>query len=324
MPAPSSATASTASPPAPSSVIEIVGAAVLERVREQLAEDERERRGALAGELDRLELGGDLLARRRAPGRASREAGRELGEIDDVPAVLGQLLVHRGDREDPVDRVAERLLRVDALGPRLEPQERGDRLQVVLDPVVDLLGEHAAQRHPPVLERDRRLVRDRVEQLPVVVGERGVAVDDELADRAAAPAERQPHGVGARAALRPRDPPVLEDDAPPRSRGATRPSSGRSPRATPPGRATPRPPPRSARAPRARRRAGAPARRASHARSTAPTCDAIEVSRPISASRERARLARADVERALQHVAGEDRHGEDRLVLVLAAGSGTP
>ena len=39
---------------------------------------------------------------------------------------------------------------------------------------------------------------------------------------------------------------------------------------------------------------------------------------------ERARLARADVERALERVAREDRDGEDRLVLVLRAGSGKP
>src|SRR4029079_17555495 len=110
------------------------------------------------------------------------------------------------------DGVPERLLRVDAVGASLEPQERGDRLEVVLDTMVDLLGERAAERHPPVLEGDRGLVRDRVEQLAVVVGERRVTVDDELADPAAPPAEREPDRVGAPPALRPGDPPVLEHD----------------------------------------------------------------------------------------------------------------
>ena len=34
---------------------------------------------------------------------------------------------------------------------------------------MDLLGEHAAHHRAAVLERDRGLVRDRREQLPVVV-----------------------------------------------------------------------------------------------------------------------------------------------------------
>ena len=52
---------------------------------------------------------------------------------------------------------------------RLQPEQRRDGLQVVLDPVVDLLGEHAAHHRAPVLERDRRLLGDRREQLAVVL-----------------------------------------------------------------------------------------------------------------------------------------------------------
>jgi hypothetical protein len=63
---------------------------------------------------------------------------------------------------------------VDVLGARLQPEQRRDRLQVVLDAVVDLLGEHAAHDGAPVLERDRRVVRDRLEQR-LVVGENGVS-----------------------------------------------------------------------------------------------------------------------------------------------------
>ena len=94
----------------------------------------------------------------------------QLGEVDVLVALLGQHLVHRGDREDPVDRVLERLPRIDVLGvARLQAEQGRDGLQVVLDAVVDLLGEHAAHDRAAVLERDRGLLRDRGEQLPVVV-----------------------------------------------------------------------------------------------------------------------------------------------------------
>ena len=45
----------------------------------------------------------------------------QLVEQDVFLTVLGQHLVHRCDREDPVDGVAEGLARIDVLGPRLEP-----------------------------------------------------------------------------------------------------------------------------------------------------------------------------------------------------------
>ena len=122
----------------------------------------------------------------------------QLVEVDVVVALLGQHLVHRGDREDPVDRVVERLARVDLLaGARLKPQQRGDGLEVVLDPVVDLLGEDAAHHRPAVLERDRGVVRDRREQRALLLRERRVAVADELADRPALPAQRDPDRMRA-------------------------------------------------------------------------------------------------------------------------------
>ena len=62
------------------------------------------------------------------------------------------------------DRVLQGFVRIDVLRPRLDAQERGDRLEVVLDPVVDLLGEDAAHHRAPVLQRHRRVVRDRLEQ----------------------------------------------------------------------------------------------------------------------------------------------------------------
>ena len=67
---------------------------------------------------DRLELGGHLLARDETLDEHRPQPVEQLGEIDVVLAVLRQHLVHRGDREDPVDRVPERLARIDVLGAR--------------------------------------------------------------------------------------------------------------------------------------------------------------------------------------------------------------
>ena len=189
-----------------------VVAAVLERVLEELGEDERERGRALPRERDRLELGRHVLPRDEPLHEHRAQPIDELAEVDVVLAVLGEHLVHRGDGEDPVDRVVERLARVDVVRARLQAQERRDRLQVVLHAVVDLLREHAAHDRAPVLERDRRVVRDRLEQRLVVGRERRVAVADELADLAALPAQRHADGVRAGATLRPRDLPVLEHE----------------------------------------------------------------------------------------------------------------
>ena len=95
---------------------------------------------------------------------------------------------------------------------RLQAQQRRDRLEVVLHAVVDLLREHAAHDRAPVLERDGGVVRDRLEQRALLVGERDVLVRDELADLAALPPQRRAHGVRARAPLRPRDAAVLEHE----------------------------------------------------------------------------------------------------------------
>jgi hypothetical protein len=112
----------------------------------------------------------------------------ELGEIDVVVALLGQHLVYRGDGKHAVDGVVERLARIDPLGARLEPQQRRHRLEVVLDAMVDLLGEHAAHHRPPVLQRDGSVVRDRRQQGALLIRERRVPVADELADLAPLPA----------------------------------------------------------------------------------------------------------------------------------------
>ena len=121
--------------------------------------------------------------------------------------------MHGGDREDPVDGVLERLARIDALSARLQAQERGDGLEVVLDAVMDLLGEHAAHHCAPVLERDGCVVGDRLQQRPLLVGEGRVAVGHELADLPPLPAERRADGMRPGAPLRPvAHRPVLEHE----------------------------------------------------------------------------------------------------------------
>ena len=172
------------------------------------------------------------------------------------------------------------------------------------------------KRHAPVLERDCCLVRDRVEQLPVVVGERRVAVDDELADLAPAPPQRQALGVRSCATLGPGDPSVLEHER--HARRAER--------------AHRRPDDRLERlleVERLRDRLRDPGERlelldpSSRARVELRVLDRLPDLRrdrrqqPDLRLRERPGLAGADVERALEHLAGEDRDGEDRLVLVL-------
>ena len=135
---------------------------MLERVAEQLREDERERGRAVAGEQHLLERRPHLPAGADALHEHPPQPVEQVGEVDVVLALLGQHLVHRRDREDAVHRVLERLARVDVVGvARLQAQQRRDGLQVVLDAVVDLLGEHAAHDGPPVLERDGRLLGDR-------------------------------------------------------------------------------------------------------------------------------------------------------------------
>ena len=238
-------------------------------------------------------------------------------QVDDVLAMLGQHFVHRGDGEDAVDGVAERLARVDVVGAGLQPQQRGHGLQVVLDAMVDLLGEHAAQGHAPTLERDRRVVPDRLEQLPVLGREWHVAVDHQLTDPPALPAERQPDGVRAGPPLGPRDASILEherrprrlerldrrlDDLAERLLEVERLGDG-------------------LRDPRERLELAHPPLR------VLVELGVLDRPRDLRGDRheeldlgvgEGTRLAGTHVERALERVTGENRHGEDRLVLVLA------
>jgi hypothetical protein len=177
---PSSAIASTTSPFRRG--LDGTCAAVLERVLEQLREDERERGRAVAGARDGLERRVDLAARADALDEHRAQPLEQVGEVDVVVAPLRQHLVHGRDREDPADRVLERLARVDrAVGTRLEAQQRRDGLQVVLDAMVDLLGEHARITARPCSSATAACARSRRAAV-VVLRERRRAVGDELAD----------------------------------------------------------------------------------------------------------------------------------------------
>ena len=94
-----------------------VRAAVLEGIPQQLGEDERERRRPLTRDGDVVELGRHVLADGQPLDEHCSQPVDQLVEVDDVLAVLRQLLVDGGDGEDAIDRVAERLLGVDAQRP---------------------------------------------------------------------------------------------------------------------------------------------------------------------------------------------------------------
>ena len=162
--------------PAPSSVIASsdlavvavqldldVRAAVLERVAEQLREDERERGRAVAGERAPARARPSTsrpaptpwtsIARSRSSRSARSTSSSRCSVSTSCTAAIARIRLTESSsafRGSIAVGVA-----------RLQPQQRGHGLQVVLDPVVDLLGEHAAHHGAPVLERDRRLLGDR-------------------------------------------------------------------------------------------------------------------------------------------------------------------
>ena len=158
-------------------------AAVLERVLQQLGEDERERRRPVA----RRAMTDASDAETSLPAAEPLDEHRaqpleQLAELDVSSRRSVSTSCTAAIARIRLTESSSARRGVDAVAARLQPQQRRDRLQVVLDPVVDLLGEHAAHHRAPVLERDRRVVGDRGEQRPLLVGERRVAVGDELAD----------------------------------------------------------------------------------------------------------------------------------------------
>ena len=160
------------------------------------------------------------------------------------------------------------------------------------------------------------MVCDRREQRPLLVGEGRVPVADELADLAALPAERQTLCVTAGATLRPDDPAVFEDD-----RGACRVDrdhrrlDDRRQRLLEVERLG-----HGLRDPAQRLELGHAALR------VVVELGVLDRLRDLTGDRHEqvdlgvvvvARRDRADVQRALQLLLGQDRNREDRLVLLL-------
>ena len=289
---------------------------MLQRVLQQLREHERQRGGPVPRQRHRLEHGIDLLRRPQPLDQHRPQPVEEFSELDVFVAPLSEHLVHRRDRQNPVDRIVQRLPCVDAVRPRLQPQERRHGLQVVLHAVMNLLSQDAAQHRSPVLQRDCRVARNRRQQRAVLLRERRVAVAHQLADLPPLPAQRHPHGIGSRATLGPDDVAVLQHER----------RAGRAQRVH---RRRHDPLQRFLQVQRLRHRLGDSGQRLELPdpalrlgvelrvldRLRHLTCDRrqqVDLRR-----REVPRPQRADVERAGELVAREDRHRQDRLVLVL-------
>ena len=116
-----------------------------------------------------------VFGRRGDLGDELQHAGEHLVEVDVLRQPLRERVVHDGDRRHAPHRLGERLARlVGVRATRLDAQQRRDRLQVVLDAVVDLA--------------DRRVLGD--ELLLLVADLRHVAAQHDRADARAVIAQR--------------------------------------------------------------------------------------------------------------------------------------
>ena len=172
-----------------STVPPAVGEAVLDGVLHQLGEDHRQRRGVLGPQLAEAAppVGAHPvpLARGHLDHRARAPVG-DLVEVDRLVEALAQRLVHERDRRRPGAPPPQRgPALVVGHPPGLQPQQRGDRLQVVLHPVVDLA--------------DRRVLGDQLPLAPAQLGD--VAQQQQRAD---ALARRRSAGSPAATTLAPR------------------------------------------------------------------------------------------------------------------------
>ena len=117
---------------------------VLDRVLNQLVDDQRARRRLLGWQrkaADAFERQADRAAVIEHTGsNFGEDAVGHLVDVDGARFLVAEELVHHRDRDDSADALAQLLgnLRV-ARAARLQAQQRGDGLQVVLDAVVDLL-----------------------------------------------------------------------------------------------------------------------------------------------------------------------------------------
>ena len=143
---------------APAELDPHVVAAVLERVLQQLGEDERER--------------GRARARRATPARARRVTSlppptpcTSIARSRSIRSASStyhrgagcEQLIHRCNGPDAVDRCSSASRGSIFRRPRLQAQQRRDGLQVVLDAVVDLSRARRDHR-AAMLQRDRRCV----------------------------------------------------------------------------------------------------------------------------------------------------------------------
>ena len=190
-----------------------VVAAVLERVLEELGEDERERGGTLAGERDRLEVGRHVLPRHQPLHEHRAQAVDELAEVDVVLAMLGQHLVHGRDGEDPVDRV----VRATSAGRRSSARACRRRSDATVWRLFLTRWWISWASTPRITARPCSSATAAwwaiaSSSASSSARERRVPIADELADLAPLPAQRHAYGVRAGAALGPRDLPVLENE----------------------------------------------------------------------------------------------------------------
>ena len=163
---------------------------MLHRVVQQLGHGHGQGGGEVRGQRSPAALAhqaGHLPADGVGRGEVADEAEDPVGhlvEVDVLPRLQRQGLVDDGDRGHPQLGLGERRARLLAAGPTpLQPQHRRDRLQVVLDPMVDLA--------------DRRVLAD---QRPLATPQVGdVLAEHQGPDPLALPLQRdatQQHGGG--------------------------------------------------------------------------------------------------------------------------------
>ena len=126
---------------------------MLDSVLHEFDEDDGQRRGHLSRELTGVTLETDVdlaVGQGQAVGDHPDDRPAHLSELDSLPGVARQRLVHQGDGRDTALGLLESGPRLGAAQPAcLQAEQAGNRLQVVLDPVVDLLDDGLlAGEHP--------------------------------------------------------------------------------------------------------------------------------------------------------------------------------
>ena len=127
---------------------------MIDGVLHQLVQHDRERRCDLTRQLARVAVDAEPDAQLRRRSRVLDQAGErphDLAEVHDVARLARQGLVHDRDRPDATLGLGEGRPRFGRTEPPgLEPQQRRDRLQVVLHPVMDLADRRVLRQQHPV------------------------------------------------------------------------------------------------------------------------------------------------------------------------------